>query len=783
MSHQHPDEQSLNSNLATAEPELVNAESGLSSDPTDAPRLWVGLLPLAFLFRLTNFSGVFTPAGIFPQATDSYYHMRRILATLNQFPHVPDADTYVSFPVRGQIFWPYGFDLINAALVKILTLGNPTQDQALMICSLLPPLIGSITAILTYFIGLELGSWSLGLWAGLLVAILPAVTSSGGVGYVDHHVFESFWMAAFLLCLIRAVNSPHESPRAWRSAFLAGAMMTGGLICTTTFPAVLCLYAAVTGCQLVFCWRDQTQRQQTTVINARLWTGMVVSLFPFIITTYFEPAGVNPILTISWFLGLALALPLLVLLWGVSRNPQTSALQTSGIRLAVVCLVLGGLVVSQVDIMALGNYLRQALRFASTSDPMVSTIQESTPLFRLQGRLVFWTYSGFLVFWPVALVWRIWSSWRTSLAWWSLALLSLPLTGMAFLQWRFSDLFGVPFALITAFLIEHGVSRISAWIADKMTVPWLSRPQLVLSLTVLISTGLLWPTLSLFTFSRPFVAIEGPMFLNLFTTFEWIKTHTPPTSETGQRPEDYGVVCDWNLGHWIVFYAQRPVIASPFSVTVWHRLGVRDGAAIFTSPPAKAIQLMEQRRARYILITPLNAYEMLRNSQWDPEANVNLPLTDETAALRVSLYAELLGRDGIPNGRPESVDLRHFRLVYETAELTHPSLHRPFGLLFERVPGAIIRGHCLPNAVIHLSLPLQTNGNRQFVYQDQIQASPGGTFECQVPYANGQQRFSEVQSTAPYTLESQGQKIELTVTETEVLTGAVKEISFASVKN
>ena len=56
---------------------------------------------------------------------DEYYHMRRILSTTYNFPHILNFDSYLNYPYGFQIGWPPFFDLLGALLAKILGVGHP----------------------------------------------------------------------------------------------------------------------------------------------------------------------------------------------------------------------------------------------------------------------------------------------------------------------------------------------------------------------------------------------------------------------------------------------------------------------------------------------------------------------------------------------------------------------------------------------------------------------------------------------------------------------------------
>lgn len=741
-------------------PESVSAPSGFLS------RLPVGpcLFGLGLLTRLSNVFGVLTPVGVFPQATDSYYHLRRIGYVVRHFPHLPpDSDRYLNFPFGGPVEWPYGFDFCYGTFIQIVTLGQANQWWIYALASVLTPLIGALTACLTCQIGIHLGNQKVGLWAGLLTAILPALTITGGIGYVDHHVFESFWLAFFLLAYLRAIAA--TSPQILRiQSILAGCGITAGLLTTTMIPLLLPLHAGVFFWQTVRAWKEPDLRQRLWGVNALVWLTTSLSLMPFVATRWAEPAGVSPALTISWVLAFSMAV-VSCLGSHVSGFPVASGLYRAGWLLLGV---LGGLACWRLDFTSATKLITFGFRHLSTTDPWIASIQESQHLFSKSFRYIAWTYSGFFIFFPIALGWLLVRGWRSSLAGWTLGILTLPLAVLACLQLRFSDIFTVPYALVTGFFIQVMVQKLNQWF-DRH--PQLATFKFKPLLWAGLGLAFLWPTVVEFSFSRPFVVVEGSTFVNLYPSLLWIAEHTPPTSPQGDQPQDYAIAADWNLGHWLLEFSHRPVVASPLGHGV-HRQGLRDGAAILTFPPEDSFRLMQTRRVRYVLVTPMNAQQTLRNACWDETTNQTVLTGEDNTLLRKSLLAELLGHDGVPFERPAAQVLRHFRLVHETAPDRHyPGLNRPFGMLFERVPGAQLRGQVAPLAPVTISAEIRTAGGRTFMYRDTIQADATGVFLCSLPYASGTQSFSEVGCTTGYLIEVAGKTAQVSVSEAEVLSG------------
>ena len=77
---------------------------------------------------------------------DAYYHMRRILYSLERFPSVLDFDPYVNFPHGAKAIWPPLFDGALAWLVlPFYRMGGAETAERAVVWG--PPLLGAATVV------------------------------------------------------------------------------------------------------------------------------------------------------------------------------------------------------------------------------------------------------------------------------------------------------------------------------------------------------------------------------------------------------------------------------------------------------------------------------------------------------------------------------------------------------------------------------------------------------------------------------------------------------------
>ncbi|MDD5419647.1 MAG: STT3 domain-containing protein, partial [Methanomicrobiaceae archaeon] len=170
-----------------------------------------GILLAALALRLSTFSQVFLPGGIRFIEPDAYYHMRRIVLAAGDFPGIISFDTYIDYPQGFSIGWPPLFDGIVAACAALLGLGDPSVSLVETVGALFPVVIGLLTVIPVYLIAREIfSSEEIGIAAAGILAILPAHVIASLLGFVDHHVVETFLFSLMILFHVLALRRPER---------------------------------------------------------------------------------------------------------------------------------------------------------------------------------------------------------------------------------------------------------------------------------------------------------------------------------------------------------------------------------------------------------------------------------------------------------------------------------------------------------------------------------------------------------------------------------------------
>lgn len=165
------------------------------------------ILLLALIIRLWVFPAVFSNGTITLLGADTYYHARRILATVANFPSALSFDSYIDFPYGAKIGWPPLYDLLIAAIALIIGLGNPSAYTIEATAAFVPLLLGVLTVFIVFLISEKLLDWRAALISAGIFAITPAHVYVSFLGYADHHVAETLLSTSAYLFFIIALKN------------------------------------------------------------------------------------------------------------------------------------------------------------------------------------------------------------------------------------------------------------------------------------------------------------------------------------------------------------------------------------------------------------------------------------------------------------------------------------------------------------------------------------------------------------------------------------------------
>ena len=640
--------------------------------PLLRPATWLLLLlTVGVAVRLSWWPQTFRPDGVTLQPTDSQYYARFAQLQLRAFPRFEPFDAHVNAPEGASIYWPVLHAGLAMACARAAGPGNAEAGVAFV-----DTVAFVLDSVLLWWLlrrrGGELRAWL----AVAAVGLLPAIAFNTGLGTADHHVHEPYLAAAAAWLFAEALSDGSARRAAW-----AGLLVGAGRLLTPLGFLVLFPVAAALP---VYALRHRGQPVAWGRLGLALGGGAAASSWAGALLL----GDVLSLSYVEWSSFQALA----CLAAGLGAGALAEG--TRDRRRALRMLAAAALCAAP-----LLPELRHGLQDLLRKDVLLATVQESQPglahpewlrdMLGLQGGLA-------LALLP--LLGRDFAR-RGSAA----ALLAL--SGVAawgactLLQVRFLQPAAGPLALGLALGVEalrEGAPRArrgAAWCAlggallhavmEGQAPPWDGSPTEETRL-------------------RPVM------------DFLRERTAGPADALDGRTPPAWSVVASNDWGHLVTLWGQRAAVATPFSQAQVHVRGNARAAAVLTATgDDEAWRRAVDTGARYVLVTP------------GPVAGAS------AAQLAAGLNRRLLEHAGTREGEASG----HFALVFDAPGGRSEGDSRPFGRLFEVVPGAVLEGTAPPGSEVRARLALHTNAGEALTAVHAARAGEDGRYALRVALA------------------------------------------------
>lgn len=634
-----------------------------SGPPRLVLRLALGLIILVgFGLRLLSIPGVIGEDRIYPLGNDAYYHMRRIVRAVREYPRVESYDRFLNYPEGARCFWRPGFDFLIASAAMLF--GGRSGDQRtieLVACWVIPA-IGTAGILVVWLLARRLYGEVAALFSAAAAALLPTLIFTSRFGNVDHHVLEAAAYPVGFLLLLWAMDGGGT----WRA--LVWGAFSGGTLLLWNGAELFPILAAVYGLIAAVLWRREAVRAVRQIAVGLVvvvgMTGVFVLLFWDRGLPAFSYAHLSPLHVVAESGALAVAASALAVLQGARRR----------------WCVLGLWVAAGVAVAAwapLREGLQDALLYiAKRKDPIVSLADESRRLTaggvdNVVGHL---TWVWLLLPVGIALAARGIARGerrfeRAFLLWWL-----LPTGAMALMQQRFAPLFGVPLAL----LVGEGWPRwkpfpilclVAIMVPGTLVLEWVHPSHESQRLSA--ERGADW------RFS-PDVLPGGTVdMLYLRTTLHWMRRNLPPA---GKEPS-YGIMAPWQAGHWIIYLVERPAVVTPFGQSPQAIRGAERARRFFLAETEEeAVKILDECRARYVMIMPMQYLGALLEQEGRPTERYYT--WQGTVPRPTPRFARLMAVR-LAWGDPT---LRKLREIYRSPEeIVFPSRSTPFARVYEKV--------------------------------------------------------------------------------------------------
>ncbi len=697
--------------------------------------------------------------------TDSFYHVRRVVYTVQHFPDTITFDSYINFPYGYEIGWPPLYDQAIAGLALIAGGGNPGIATIEMVAAIFPVILGTLTVIPVYFVASNIFDKRTAILSAVIISLIPAHLMISQAGATDHHAAEVLLSTAAFTLFILALKYSHEmkltisnikeidKKLVLKPIFYS---IATGLILTLTiftwigapiFLGLLVLYSFV---QFTFDLKEKRQSQYMLINVIITYITILLLIVPLI------EIGLRPGLEMSGmflsefhiiyvvFLLAATAICGIIASTFSKKDVKWTYYPAAIITIGIIGIALLNLIAP--------DFYHQAMtgiQYLSGDSGVLGTITEAQPILFDGAFTTKYVWSGFTIFSLTAIIGlfvaavemnrKKYPAEMVFFVTWTIVILVLTLS-----QRRFSYMLAINFAVLSGFIIDMLYKQWKKEQEKEKKPQKLSKkkPEKTPLRETIVSTGIILlfvSIVSIFAFS--------PLVDTLITpntpssdwqeTLEWLGSNSPDTSyylEPEQTPE-YGVLSWWDYGNWIVYIAKRPVVANNFQT------GIEDAARFYvTSDEDEIVPILQKRNVKYVI-----------TDTWVTTGKLGYiyDIAGEEF-LGAQQYEDFVWGD--EKLRPNIINLHFFsgnkvdnlRLIHESegADLNVKLDNRSDNSteisnikIFEYVPGATIYGLANANEMVSARANVTLSSGRSFEYENEAIANESGWYELTVPYS------------------------------------------------
>ncbi|MDY6964674.1 MAG: oligosaccharyl transferase, archaeosortase A system-associated [Halobacteriota archaeon] len=745
----------------------------------------IAIFLLALAIRMLNFGDIFADGNVIFRDFDTYYHMRRIVLTTQNFPHCIDFDTYINYPYGSRIGWPPLYDQIIASLALLIGFGSPSILAIESVGAIFPVILGAVTIFPVYFIAKEIFDEKVGMLAALIFAIMPAHIYISYLGKPDHHVAEVFFSVMAFHLFMAAIRDygNKKIKRSLAFSIISGIMMASLVLTWLGAPMLIGIIVIYVTAQFIINQRREHSSDSLKTVGLAIFLTTLMIITPVCATTYYGSSFAIKFMYLSWFhiILIALLTALFFVLGSISRFMLKRDIQWSLYLASIIVMVILLLIAVFITIPEFFSGFALAFGYIGRGGSALTTVTEAMPLFFVDGEFtiapamlnfVFSLYIAFIAFFVfIASKIKRKEAFRVNELFFVVWVVVIGLA--TFQQSRFSNHLAVVVAILCAYLFFKGTQSLKPSKKRKFL--------LFMIIFLIIPPNLLVGTaISLY---QPFPSDDW------YDSLVWMRENTPETSYYNnpvKRPE-YGFMSWWDYGNWIIYVAQRAPVSNNFQT------GINDSALFFTTKDEEiANQVLDKREVRYIvtdfdmglyrrtmiqgIVDATGKFNFIARLAGENESEYFDLNKTPYEIYYETMYAKLHLFDGSSQETPlnDTVGaLNQYRLIYESPN-AFDSIQGEISevKIFEYVRGAKIVGVVKPDTNVTISSDVITNQNRTFIYTKTVLSGENGSFEITVPYATIDTPY-ETKPTTPYTIIGEGVFKTVSVTEEEIINGAI----------
>ncbi|NLH22772.1 MAG: hypothetical protein GX463_11495 [Methanothrix sp.] len=732
-------------------------DQGKRSEPVEL----LAVVILGLLLRFLAGKNFLTENGILLPGYDEFYHMRRILYTVQNFPETLWFDSYLNYPHGWENVWPPLFDQISAAFC--LLLGQTTRPGVEMAASFMPIVFGTIATIVVYFMIREIFDHRTAILASLMTVLAPTYLQYTRFAAMDHHSLEVLFLLSALLFLILAFC---RQEKRYIFAALAGISLAA-LAYTwhgaTLYLAIIPVYGAI---EMAMALKNKRSWHETAMALMLALAVAIILILPYRNAAWLKPS----------FMGIVAVFGAMAVISALGYIIAKKNMSWKAFPLGIIILFLAFVLLLSSGLLELGGLIKFGLELI-WGGSWIGMISEAEPLiydwltfkqvlFSGLGLNLLFALAGFAV---ILIYIRNSQGGRRQglmilLLW---AAFSIALT---FGQLRFLYMSTISIGILISILFFYLLDLVRNRLEE-------SNQRSILPAILILFLFLTLPSIAemvnTVTYSEPMIKGDWQ------ESMAWLKENSNATSffDAPVKTPEYSVMCWWDYGNWIMYMAERPVVASNFQA------GWEDAAKFYLSESEEnATALLDERGSKYVFLDHSMAYGKLGAiANWAHEDLTTYFMAQDYSGSQITviptqrLFNTTLGKlyyfDAAGTG--------HFRLIYESKTFLGQNPAKAQVKIFEYVPGALIRVRTGADQKVGCVLNMTSNQDRPFIYANQA-APKDGVLEMRVPYSS-ESRY-ECRAVDPYLIFSGNQMgvrmKHVNVSEDDVLNGKTIEVAF-----
>jgi dolichyl-phosphooligosaccharide-protein glycotransferase len=598
--------------------------------------LWLRLLPMFGMGNMDILSVV--------ASDDPLYNLRQTEQLLSNNLAYAWFDPMTLYPYGSNIYWGPLFPLIIA--IGCMITGATTRPEIISIALLVPPLMGTATVVVMYYVGKTCGDWKTGLLASGFSAIITGQFFYRSIyGYIDHHIAEVLFSTIFCLFYMYALLSEKDQKTNLKDfttykktlifSFLAGIAYLLGLF---AMPTII-LFAMIAGIFTVIQFVIDVYRGRTSeyllIINGIVFTIAIIGLLAFGFKNEGIALSAYTIGHIYAYIGLIAGTGLLYLLQiylkGKDRILYPATLVGGGILFALILYFVSPQLYS-LFIASLFAFFGQA--------PVTNTVQEARGW---SGEMAWATFNYGLLLMIGGILVMVYKNTKNEhpeqvfALVWSLIVLASTIQHV-----RYEYYLAVSIALLSAVCVSFSFEQTKPEIRKLLSMapdpdgsaadetaydPGVSPGKkqkkgqkkhaeispfnylAIAFMVIVIGISILFVSTSVtYSYSN---ASGAPLRMNedWKESLEWMGQNTPDPNvnylkvydkNTFQYPNgSYGVISWWDYGHMITYIAKRIPNANPFQQGVAGNVGA--AAYFMTTSEDAANTILDQIGTRYVI--------------------------------------------------------------------------------------------------------------------------------------------------------------------------------------